>query len=502
MKVLFDPLYTNRPDKCASTAKFLTLAKHLLEKYPDASIYWPVPAWAPPDSKLVFPDDERITYFSVDSDPERYRSYRRLDRQMERMIAHYGELWDWDVLVTNKTMLVPLYRQMAVHHSSSRTSMKLKKVMVLEDFPQLTFQPFAALVQDPVLDAQTMLGCYAADSVAVSSYWGKAVMLDAAAPFYGPAVMHKLRRVVQECTPKALGPVLLKTPEQLAEMQARDTFVLGSAGRMVSGMFEKTFKVMRQHWLGKSEKGKRGVKVLLTTQSRGTGGATQKTLPDFVEVRYAKREEFHRTFKDEVHLGLFFSAHEDYSMSMIEPMVLGAPYVVQRVPWAEASLGPDYPFFVQSIAEASALVQAFYEDYPGMYAQYAKWVTEWFDPELEKRNRTSVTSEFDRVVGELVNDTAEWKSTHLYPEDEESLVNLLAQVMRGKGIALTFSEAIHILNENSGSEFKAIKKKFDKDQFDVQSSFSSDRCTLRWRLKAFHGAVDGKRPGSLLVPAQ
>ena len=44
MKVLFDPIYTQELSKCASTYKFKAAAEFLLNTYPDAYIYWRVPA--------------------------------------------------------------------------------------------------------------------------------------------------------------------------------------------------------------------------------------------------------------------------------------------------------------------------------------------------------------------------------------------------------------------------------------------------------------------------
>ena len=109
------------------------------------------------------------------------------------------------------------------------------------------------------------------------------------------------------------------------------------------------------------------IRLLVTTVS-----SVIKTFDQSViEVKQTGREEFWKLCKEEMDLFIHMAPEGGFSLSLVEPMMLGVPAIIGREPWSEGVFGKTYPFFVKNETEAYAFVQMFYEDYPAMYAKWA-----------------------------------------------------------------------------------------------------------------------------------
>jgi hypothetical protein len=133
-----------------------------------------------------------------------------------------------------------------------------------------------------------------------------------------------------------------------------------------------------------------------------------------IEVMRPNREEFWRIMREESDVGVFMSRDEDYSMAMMEPLMQGTPLVLYRAEHAVASVGENYPFFVDSIKEGYALVRQFKDNYPKMYAQFAEWSKKHFTPLLLNRNK-------DYIPNHLLDLAQDWMKK--LGEESKSLPN-------------------------------------------------------------------------------
>lgn len=462
----------------------------MLEKYPNLYIYWPTPSKIhDPADLLCYPVSDRIKYFQMDYGDDRFREYRRLYYQQEKMIAHYGEFWDWDLLVTNRTPLVPLYRQLVNHHSSTKQYWS-RKILILEDFPQMNFKSAASVANDKSQDSQTILGYYCADKTCISAYWEKELIIASARKYFAGSVIRHLINTVLESTPTIVEKTELKSPE--FRKARNEPFTIGFAGRLILGhQFNKIFDLMAKNWVYRHTW---PVQCVITTQSQG---AARVDVPNWIELIKADRDLFWKTMRERVHVGVFFSPEEDYSMSLIEPMILGVPYAVYRATWSIASLGPDYPFFFSSQLEAYQIVKDFYDNYDGMYFRYAEWSKAYFEPLLRQRNSVSIFTGVDDLIAQWKVDLDQYAKTTTVPTS--SLLGLLLDEMRGANVPLSFEEAL--TRADSKGKSRHIADKMEMDQFDLRTSFSTDRNRLRLMLLAHYGATDcGPLPGLMRLP--
>ena len=162
MKVLFDPIYSTQPDKCSSSSKFKKIAAQLLAAREDTFIYWPIPPWASEQAREWLPKSDRIRYVEYASTKDRVREYQVFTRELEQLVGFFGELWDYDVLITMRTAQVPTMR-VAMNSPRMSRAPWLKKVVCLEEMAILDFRKTVPVSNAPVQDALTVLGYLSAD---------------------------------------------------------------------------------------------------------------------------------------------------------------------------------------------------------------------------------------------------------------------------------------------------------------------------------------------------
>lgn len=135
--------------------------------------------------------------------------------------------------------------------------------------------------------------------------------------------------------------------------------------------------------------------------------------------------------KEEVHLVVTLSQEMGFSLSLLEPMLLGTPAVVLKRDYVVPLLGEDYPFYVKGVSEAHGMVEHFYRNYPTCYAQFMKYHKEVLTPMYEERFKTDLMYP---LLGQAVDDYLE-RVPKLYAQKyagkaSNSIVQLIAEEVK------------------------------------------------------------------------
>jgi hypothetical protein len=497
MKMLLDPIYTTFPSRCASASKYAKIWSYLAPKHPDLYAYWLIPDDIPEECMewlKSLPHVERIqfVYTPAPGILDRYREYSRLPRELEMVYAIDGEYWDWDILVTNKSALVPLIR-MNCCKPGAEGMRWAKKIVLLEDMPMMSYKSAVAIAPGQVSDQQTLLGYYQSDLVAICAFWQKRHMLKIARDHFSAAFLRRLQSVLVESSPIQVDEVQPKTKAVVEKVIKREKpFTISFSGRMVWGhRIEDIWDVMTKHWVMRNKEETK-IRCMMTTASKGLGQGMNP--PDFIEFHPAPREEFWRIVREESDVGLFLSNEEDYSLSLVEPLILGLPVAVLDCDWARATLGDEYPFYIKTPTEAYGVIRAFYEDYATHYKKFVLWQREKFLPLLQSRNDTWTPLVVELVLAQWVEEFEEWKAlgkeqemvrraaTYLQPQPE-ALLSLLQRMVDGEPDIRTFGQK---LVDNQREAFRSV--------------WITDWHTFRLQLIAHHNVRDAGPQVGVLQP--
>lgn len=487
MKVLLDPVYTNNPGHCASNVKFKKLVEHVLSKRKDVFFYWLVPAegscWhAEMD---WYPQHPNIRYLPYPYNRDRQREYQRLDRIMDDYLSFYGTLWDWDVMVTNRTSLTPNLKAMAIKRGRSN-QLWTKQIFLIEDMPIMSFKTkLGSFNFEDQQDMQTLLGYLCADDVVISAFWEKDLILKTAKDYITPAKIRQLGKKITESSAIKFEKTELKTKASIMRMlNGERPFTAGYIGRMVaSSRPNEIFQLMQKNWIMHAGTGKEKLRFLASTQSRSNG---RINVPPFVEVKSLPREGFWDLCRNEIDVYLFMSKEEDYSMSLVEPLTLGCPAILIRADWSIGTVGPEYPFYVDNFKEAYALLRAFYDDYPRMYAKFAEWSRGHFNALMMARNEVYIGDLFERFLTRWEGEEAKSIENGYYAAN--AVVQLIAKRAVKPGTEVIVDDQIRQLQE--AGELKFLAEKLDFEFRDgVVNGYQTDWYMIKMGLRA-HGFRD------------
>jgi len=493
MKILLDPIYTTLPSRCASTIKMVRVFEHLSEKYDDAYFYWIVPNDLPAEELNWLPQSDRIMYIPLQMDEEldRYKQYSRLAFDLENVIAFDGDYWDWDILVTNKSAMVPLYRMICCKPRAQRLKW-CRKIVILEDMPMMSFKGFVQTPPGDYSDYLTMLGYLTADKVAICAYWEKAKIMELAKKHFSPSSARKIGNNIVEATPSLFHDVQFKSKKTVeATINRKKPFTISFSGRLVKGhRMEEILDIMSKHWIMRNND-KHPVNCVLTSASKGVGAGIK--VPEFVNVVPAPREEFWRIVKEESDVGVFLSVEEDYSMSVIEPLTMGLPIAVYKCEWSVASLGEEYPFFIKNAKEAYGVIKAFYDDYATQYKKFVGWSRNHFLPLLLERNKEYTPEIVDTQVEQWKKDLKEWGENNTTQND---LVDRLPEFLEGG--QPTIFEAVEAMALTYGDVTTFLEKATTGIRSKYRLVYSTDWNSVRLTLMSKHGLKDtGVAPGAM-----
>ena len=376
MKFLIDSLVTSAPSTCSSTIQMYTFVARMLEKYDDVYFYWMVPKWVTDEQMEWFQKSDRIKYIRVAAHKDRMNEYISFNQEIMDCISFYGDYWDWDVLLTNRAGIVPLYKLWAVSPRQNDHTW-VKEVWLIENMPLMSFKPMVATIDASVQDAFTLNGHRAADRVMIMSYHEKSQMLKRAKDFFLPLEVVDLDHKIKEVVSSQLETMMLKSEKYWYEDGKR--FKCAYIGRMASAgtNLESVYGSMLKHWVWS---GADNIEVNVLTVTKNP----KKVPPSQFHLKHLPREKFWHTLKTDLHVGM--ALHEDagFLLSLMEPLFFGTPMIVMDRAWSRGQLGNEYPFYVKNEQDCYSLLRRFYLDYPAMYKKFEKYCTEWLWPTYKK----------------------------------------------------------------------------------------------------------------------
>lgn len=429
MKILIDCIYTQDVGHCASSAKMRTIVEYVLGAVPDTFFYWLIPDRTTDEEAEWLPKDDRIKYIRYPYSNDRLKEYMRFYKELEYLIAFNGICWDVDMVITNRTSMVANMK--AVMNKVGREGLNWsKKVFLIEDMPIMEYKKLLPLAHAKCQSLQTLTGYMTADVTAISSFWQKNEILIEGRNYLSPSQLDYIRGHMIESTSMKILETGLKKKEHIEPLLKKERpFTMAYTGRMTASQtrIPEILSVMEKNWILKSG-ANASIRCLVSTVSQNTAVVSyngERGLPDWCEFHRPSREEFWRLFKEEVDVYLFMSKEEDYSMSLMEPLVRGCPAVLIRDKWSIGTVGEDYPFFVSEVNEAYVMVKRFHDDYAGMYKVFAEWSRTRLTPLLHKRNENYIC---DLVVAQM----DQWKRDFVAHNDkyridaQNEIVNLIA----------------------------------------------------------------------------
>lgn len=488
LKLLFDCVLTAEPAKCSTNIQFWHFANRVLEERSDVFIYWPVPDWVTEEEMEFYPKSDRIKYLKVPQAKDRIRAYITMSPEFEEILAFNGKTFDFDVLVTVRTGLSPTMR---LHMNSPRDygMSWLKEVWVLEEMPMLKFKQTVPVMVPGVHDRHTIEGYLGADKVCIVSYHEKAGILRAAREYFAPSQVMKLAKKIENVVTASFTEFELKKPEYFFDPEVEQPFGLGYIGRMEkANNLEDINDLMVRACILRGD----NVKPIVCTVSR----VTRTFNEDWVDVRFPPREEFWEIAQKELHAFVKMPKGGGFSLSLIEPIMLGTPVIAQRSEAYESLLGKDYPFLASGPKQAYGFFKALYDDYEGTYAYFEKWFKEWFVPTYEKRFAE------DQLYPKLLAGLDDYEakiaanSKRLAGLKDNKIVQMLAQHMAGKD--MTLFQAIEELGAEGELDVLAQKIE-DDDRLSRSIAFSTAFNQIRIGMKLHYGFVDASaEPGHLV----
>lgn len=368
MKILLDPVYTQRPSACSTSYLAWEIIERLIEWRDDVFFYLIYPPQNLDEDQHEFlaryPDRVKLVPL-VQSVSDRVSECFMLRNDLRYILNPWSiETWDADVVISSR---MPVLKHMRTHSSrcmGSKTP-SLRAYVGLEEMPFLPFR-------DTVPWGEFMLGdtlmTYAlTDLTLVSGQWLKKTLRPYMREVLTPAWQKKVNDRVIEALPVKIKRLNLKSNDELYK---DGTFNLTFMGRITSTRnFDGVASLFRKQFSYPLGKGKQDMQMSISTNS--SGGNTGKDDLEFVDVQQNSRKQFYE-FLETAHVALNLSPVEDFSLTTYETLLHGVPLIVYDHPW-NGFLGADYPFRAKSELEAYAFINAFASDYEAMYQKFRDW---------------------------------------------------------------------------------------------------------------------------------
>lgn len=391
MKILLDPITTNDPQFCVMNYKMKCVVEYLVEKYDDVFFYWLIPEQKAADigewdvDKSWFPHPDRVKLIEVPVNKDRYSGYLRMNDAIFAQINYRGFLWDFDMVITARVIQAPFMRVWM--HKTGTVTHTLRRIVTVDDMPVMSFKKCVNLTRDMGLqDRLTINGYLAANRNCFISFWEKDEVAKWMRRYFSAAMIREFLGKSYDTSPILVEAPTLKPKAfvKAAHTQSKPLTV-GYTQRweVVHRKSADIIEIMEKQYAYHAHK--RPMRFLVSSNSKGAQNAISKK--PWIEGIRAPREEFWRIMREEVDVILILTVDDDYSMSMIEPLMLGTPAIVLDAQYVKPTLGADYPFIVKNDTEAYALLNMFAEDYVGMYARFAKWQWGTFKDLMLERNK-------------------------------------------------------------------------------------------------------------------
>lgn len=486
MKVLIDPIYSAKPSHCSSALKARRIIEHVLSLRDDVFFRLLVPddSWElPPEEYEWFPQHPNVQLIKYPYNRDRMMAYQAFPKELENLVAFNGSCWDNDVIITMRTQQVPNMRIVLTSPRHYNQTF-LKQILVYEEMPVMSFKKTVAVSDRPVQDMATCLGYVAADDVFITIAHEKEGVLREAKKYFSPAIQRELLKKIKVYTPvniKSFGFHGKKKAQRFK--RGERPFCLGFTERMGTSTtnLDTIYDLIEKTWIMKGDQGFRMVFSTVTT-------GIKKSPPKFCQILHSKREEFWRLLREEMDLVVTMTTEGGFGMSTVEPLLWGVPSIAKRAEWLEALFGEDYPFFVDTEAQAYALVKAFHDDYDKMYAKFYQWQQTKFKAMFEPGG-VFQDNLYDLVMGWLdKRDAVLERFRQQFPRKEHNeIIRLVADTVKGR----EEFRLRGVLEELADSgQLRSMAGKLDDERGDRGIVWSTPWNEFRVALMAFYGWDD------------
>lgn len=379
VKIVLDPILTAAPSGCSTNIQFYTFVRYVLEDLgrTDVFFYWRVPTWVTDEQFEFYPVHPNIKYVRCDQHTsDRVQEYFRYSADLERDTAFYGELWDADIMITVRSSLVALMK-MKMTSPRHKDMPWAKQVWLIEEMPMFEFKGTVPVTDELAQEVQTLAGYLAADRIWIMSYHEIEGIKEAARRYLSASQQRAINCKIRSVVPVQAKNFKFKAKEFFQPYDVRP-FCVAFVGRMEKSQaqLDAVNALMVKTWIQKGDK----FRMLACTTSRVFKSFDE----DLVECGRYPRQQFWDLMEHHTHVLVTLSQEMGFSLSLLEPMMLGTPAIVLKKPYALAMLGPDYPFYVDTVSQAAGMLELFYRNYVGQYQKFIDWSKSYFRPKYEE----------------------------------------------------------------------------------------------------------------------
>lgn len=269
VKVLLDPVYSTVPSRCSTSFKCKALVEEMLERRgkKDVFFYWMIPKGLSEEERAWLPKHEKIVYIEFPYYKDRLREYIRYPYELDMIQAFNGDWWDFDVLVTSRSSMIPLSGTVMHSPREKRHANTTKKIFLIEEMFMMQFRPTVAMSNIPMQEIMTLAGYLEASKVTIQTGLERRCVIETARRYFAPSVVREIASHLVQCVPIYSDlSIELKKPEFRYKKGERP-FCLSFTGRLenISSSLEKVYRTMTTQYI---MKGLTDLKLLVCTVDR------------------------------------------------------------------------------------------------------------------------------------------------------------------------------------------------------------------------------------------
>lgn len=494
MKILIDPLYTNRSLlRCATNFVFKKTAEYMLRELPGSSVYYVVPDTEYENNSFIIDDKfdiEGVVCRKQECYRDRYKEYFYLKRAWVDDFAFWGECYDWDVLLTARSTCIPMIR-MLTEKSHSRPS---RKVVIFDPLPLLDFKRTVDIGGD--LRLQTLAGYMNSDLVAVNTGHERSGVLAAARELLSTAAISRLQ---EKLVVKYIAPIQREEkPDAKREWFIKtDPFKLVYTQRLDKSERrpEDAFDAMMYAFVTRD-----GIKTEAYTNT--AAGIEDGDFVHWNDHKYSqidmyqpKRQEFYEKLKV-AHVFVSFSIEEGLPLSLYEAITHGVIGVVAREPWSEDMFGKDYPWLVSNPEEATHKIRWIKDNREQAYDMFLDWYWNKFKKTHDSRG-DFLPFLRDRIL-EWEKSTKETIQEKHKNSDPENLTKIIIDYTKGRSGRVNLIELLKEMKKDGRltMDFNRLER---LDPFSVPLSRNTSLHKTVLELRHVYGWKGLPEPGELEI---
>lgn len=395
MKILFDPVYTNRPSICSTSYLVWELITRLIEWRDDVFFYvtYPPNKVDEEDMEFLGQHPDRVKLLPVTSETtDRVSELFSLPRELRRYFVPWNsEAWDVDAVVTSRIPMMGMF----LPHFARYMGKQLRSTRAVYGLEEMPVLPFRKTVPwHDHLHLQSITAYLHADGTLVNNQWTSKELRKVAKELLSPAQVSKLMSKVHEVVPVKLRRLNMKQ-----DLSCSPDFNVTFVGRITSTRnFGAVAELFRDQFSFPIGPNKANMRFLISTNSQSAGSSDYGEM-DFIDLQMNNRKEFY-DFLSRAHVAVNLTHVEDFSLSTWETLLAGVPVIVLDEPW-NAFLGEKYPFRVSSQTEAYGLLNALAADYGSMYAKFVDWENSYWASYVESQKNVTTSEKLIELLSDF-----------------------------------------------------------------------------------------------------